>query len=103
MLQNNRPSHHAHKLIAETAVGMAHELYDTMMRDNQWYDLWKKQNPGLGAKALETRFVKKNQGKLLSAARHTLAGMLAHPIDEGLKTIIMEALMLDNTLIRGRH
>jgi hypothetical protein len=92
----------AHKLVAETAMAMAHELYDTLMSDNLWYEAWTAQNPGLGPKALEARFCAKNQQRLLPGARATLAGLLREPIDPGQKEVIMEALLLDATLRVGR-
>jgi|SRR5262245_43718880 len=98
----SRPSAHAHKLVHATAVAMAHELYDTMMHDNEWYRIWKLQNPELGAKELEERFVAKNLSRLLPQARATLAAMLRNPGNEHLKEEIYEALVLDATLIRGR-
>lgn len=97
-----RPSKHAHKLVYETAVGMAHELYDVVMLDDEWWKCWKQLNPGASPKELEARFVKKNLPKLLPQARATLAGMLRTCPDEELANEIYEALLLDNTLIRGR-
>lgn len=95
---------HAHKLVHETAVAMAHELYDTLMHDNRWYSRWKKQNPDLGPKALEARFVAKNTAKMLPQARATLAKMLGMSgYDEKTKETIYEALILDKQLQRGRH
>lgn len=99
---NGKKLVHAHPLVAETAVAMCHELYDVMMSDNLWYDLWKKKHPGLSPKGLENAFVKKNVNQILPQARATLAGMLAQPIDEGLKERIHEALCLDKTLVKGR-
>ena len=93
---------HCHKLIAETAQAMAHELYDTLMHNNQWYARWRKNNPGASAKALESRFVARNWGKLVPGARATLAGMLNGPTDQTLKEQIYEALLFDSTLTRGR-
>lgn len=101
-ISQNRPSSHAHRLVHETAVAMAHELYDTMMQDNAWYRIWKQSNPGLDKKALELRFVEKNLSRLLPQARATLAGMLRTTQDENMKEEIYEALVLDATLIRGR-
>jgi len=92
----------AHKLVYETAVSMAHELYDTMMSDNQWYGLWKAQFPGFSSKQLEGKFIARNIRMMLPQARATLAAMLARPIDPGLKDTIMEALLLDNSLKVGR-
>lgn len=82
---------------------MAHELYDTMMSDNQWYEIWKRKNPGKNAKALEKAFVDKNMGILLPQARSVLAGMLRNSMDPKLEAEIYEALTLDATLIRGRN
>lgn len=97
-----RPSSHAHWLVRNTAVEMAHELYDTMMTDNEWYKVWKKQNPGLDKSELETRFVERNLSQLLPQARATLAGMLRTTVDERLKEEIYQALILDATLVKGR-
>lgn len=97
-----RPSKHAHWLVRDTAVGMAHELYDHMMHDDLWYDLWKKRHPGKNAKALEQAFVDKNLSLLLPQARATLAQMLRNSMDPALEAEIYEALTLDATLIRGR-
>lgn len=93
---------HAHKLVHETAIAMAHALYDTMMQDNQWYEAWKKANPGKSSKELEVKFCNKNVKRLLPQARATLAQMLTTSTDEVLKESIYEALLLDNTLKRGR-
>jgi hypothetical protein len=97
-----RPSAHAHWLVRNTAVEMAHELYDTMMQDNEWYRTWKKQNPSLDREELETRFVERNLPRLLPQARATLAGMLTTSTDERLKEEIYQALILDATLVKGR-
>lgn len=97
-----RPSSHAHFLIKETAEAMAHELYDTMMSDNRWYDYWKAQNPGLDTKQLEDAFVRRNLSRLLPQARATLAQMLRGSNDDALKETIYDALLKDATLVRGR-
>lgn len=99
---SNRPSSHAHWMVRDTAVAMAHELYDTMMSDDKWYRMWKFQNPGLTAKALEQAFVDKNLGILLPQARATLAKMLRTSTDTKTQEAIYEALTLDATLVRGR-
>lgn len=98
----SRPSKHAHRLVKETAVAMAHELYDAMMRDDLWYDYWRNANPELGPKALEEKFVQRNLSKLIPQARATLAQMLRSSADPELQATIYDALLLDNTLIRGR-
>lgn len=93
----------AHRLIAETAKAMAHELYDTMMSDNEWYGVWKARWPGLSSKALEVKFVVLNTAKLLPGARELLVGMLTAPgTPEAMKTEIAEALIADASLTQGR-
>jgi len=99
---SNRPSSHVHKLVHQTAVEMAHQLYDHMMMDNRWYEQWKRANPGLSSRGLADRFVAKNLSKMVPQARATLAGMLRTCSDESIKEDIYEALLLDRTLIRGR-
>lgn len=93
---------HCHKMIAETAQSMAHELYDALMKKNGWYAVWKLTHSNMGPKALEAAFVKKTWPKLLGQARATLAGMLTGPLDEGLKEQILDALIKDNSLQVGR-
>jgi hypothetical protein len=94
---------HAHSLVLDTAKEMAFELYEHMMRDNEWYARLKELNPGLTPKQLSARFVLRIAPTLVEQARATLAGMLARPIDEKTKESIMNALLLDNTLVRGRR
>lgn len=100
--EDQRPTKHAHKLVHETAVAMAHELYDTMMQDDIWYGIWKQRNPGANKKKLEEVFVAKNLSGLLPQARATLAGMLRTTADETLRDQIYDALVLDATLLKGR-
>lgn len=99
----NRPSGHAHKLIAATAKAMAHELYDETMRNNEWHKWWKAQYPSDTPQQREARFVNKNAAKLLAAARAMLARRLDLSHDPVEKETIYQALLLDSTLIRGRH
>lgn len=94
---------HAHKLVAQTAREMCYELYDTLMGENVWYDEWKRQNSDTSdRRILELRFVRKNWARLLPVARAMLAQMLTGTTDEALKATIYDALLLDNTLKRGR-
>lgn len=93
---------HAHKLIADTAAEMAHECYDALMHRDDWYALWRSQNPGANAKVLEARWVRQHTKDFLAGARHILTGMLSKPIDDDLKEAIYKALVLDASLMRGR-
>lgn len=95
-------SAHCHKLVAEVAKAAAHELFDTMMMDQVLWDLWRKRFPGMASKRLEERFVGMYWGKCIPFARATLARLLSEPIDEAQKESIMDALVLDSTLVRGR-
>lgn len=98
----NRPSGHAHWRVYETAVEMGHQLYDTMMHDNEWYAYWKARWPDLTARELEVRFVAVNVKRLLPQARAMLAQIIATTPDPALKESCYEALCLDATLVRGR-
>jgi len=93
---------HAHFLVADTAKQMGHELFERAMQQNDWYELLKKKNPGADLQKLENQFVEKMWPTLVEEARATLVGMLRTPIDETSKERIMEALLLDNQLVRGR-
>jgi hypothetical protein len=93
---------HTHHQIAETAQAMAHELYDTVMENNQVREQWIKQNPECNAKELERRFVAKNWHKVVPAARATLAAMLSGPYDDAFKQKIHEVLVLDASLRHGK-
>lgn len=97
---------YAHKLVKETAVSMAHELYDVMMMDNAWWQAWQRQNPGVSRHGLEQRFVDKNLPLLVPQARVALAKCLqpgqVPGMDERQRDEIAAALMLDNMLISSR-
>lgn len=93
---------HCHWQIADTAKAMAHELYNTVMANNQVRDEWIRQNPECNSKELERRFVVKNWSKCIAAARSTLAAMLTGPYDPDLKEQIHTALVLDSSLRYGK-
>ena len=96
-----RPSGHAHTIVYETAVAMAHELYDTLMQRDDWYSLWKSwHEPGTSPADLEASFVKRNVPGLLAGARSILAASLRTCRDPALADSIAEALLLDATLAR---
>jgi hypothetical protein len=94
---------HCHEMIAETAKALAHEVYDALMQDQVSWKAWRGQNPGLGRKALEARFVAKYWGQSIPAARATLAAMLTGSLPDHLKDQIKDALILDATLISQRR
>lgn len=93
---------HAHKVVAEAANGLCNEVYDLLMLNNEIRAEWKRQHPGASEKGLRIAFLKRFVDLSIAPARATLAGMLAQPYDETLKESILEALVLDNTLKKGR-
>lgn len=92
-----------HKAIRKVAQEAAGQLYETLMADNVVFEEWKKQNPGLSEKALETRFITKNWGRCIEFARATLGSLLGRPdISDEVKREIHEVLVLDAQLRVGR-
>lgn len=88
-----------HIKVAEVAKAAAGELYDKMMGDNEFYEVWKKQNPDASPKQLEKRFIDKNWGKCLDFARQTLTMMLTRPeISEAMKEEIFDILEKDKSI-----
>ena len=95
---------HCHKMVAAVAKEAAGNLYEVVMGDNKVFEEWKRQNPDVTPKQLETRFVEKNWRKCLEFARATLATMLSSStISEKVKDEIVDALVKDNQLVRGRQ
>jgi hypothetical protein len=97
---------YAHKLVRDTAVSMAHELYDAMMMHDNWWKQWQEQNPGVSRHTLEQRFVNKNLPLLVPQARAALAkclqpGQVAGMTDKQ-RDEIAQALILDNQLVDSR-
>jgi hypothetical protein len=88
------------KKVAQAAAG---ELYETLMTDNRMFEAWKQSNPGLTPKQLETRFIAKNWQHCLEFARATLVALLKTELDSARAETIMEALVLDASLRRGRQ
>lgn len=98
------PDQHCHPLIRATAIEMAGELYDLMMKNNQQWAEWQRLHPELEGNLaqLEIRFLELKWPELLEDARATLAGMLAGPANEELKMTIHDALVKDNPLRLAR-
>lgn len=100
MKQQHKPQHYVppegtycHHLIAETAKALATRLYQhSVLRNNEFF----AQNRS------EKDFVAACWPSLIEEARSTLVDMLRGPYPEELKTQIHEAMVLDNTLTRGR-
>jgi len=92
-----------HAKVMEIAKAAAGELYESMMGNDSFYKLWKKQNPGASDKQLVQRFIDKNWGSCLEFARATLTEMLRRPdVAEEMKDEIMVILEQDYTLRHRR-
>lgn len=94
--------YHAHKLIRDTARGMAEVVYESIMKDNNIYANWKAMCPELEPDLARKRFVILLYPRLLEEARHTLAQMLDKSYPEVLKEQIHDALVKDNLFREGR-
>jgi len=93
---------HCHVQVAAVAKEATSELYETLMGDNLMYETWRKQHPGTSDKRLRQLFVDRNWPRCIPFARATLARLLTTPIDEKVKESIMEVLVKDASLVRGR-
>lgn len=96
------PDQHCHPMIRATAIEMAGELYDLMMKNNQQYAEWKRMHPELNIAQLEIRFLELKWPELIEDARTTLARILAGNAPEELKMQIHDALVKDNALRHAR-
>lgn len=99
------PGLNAHRLIAETAIEMANELFEIYARDNAVYKALRAQGE-VTEKDARRHFVSRIAPTVLEDARQTLTSMLGMPDDAvspGLKEEIYEALLLDNDLRARRH
>lgn len=94
---------HCHKKIRELAKEACALHYEMLMSSsNVVYKLWKIQHPNLNSARLQQAFVNRHWSKCIELARATLGALLREPIDEKTKEEIMQILVLDSTLIRGR-
>lgn len=95
---------HVHVQVKEVAVGLAHALFDELMSRNQIFHQFKEQHPGMTTKQMEEKFVLHLWPQLIDQARATMAGMLkSSAYSDEMKEDIMDSLVKDATLIRGRR
>lgn len=96
---------HAHQLVAQVARECANELYEAMMHDNAIRAAWVRRcGDGCSEPARRARFEAEYWPRCIGIARATLARLCANPtIAPERKEEIMEALVLDGTLMRGRR
>lgn len=91
-----------HVQVREVAKGIAGELYERLMGEDKFYQAWKRQNPEATAKELETRFIERNWGRCLQAARASLVATLKDPkVPEWMKEEVIDVLEKDQSL-RGK-
>lgn len=94
---------HAHFMVAESAREWTLALYEEVMSNNDVRAEWKRTHPGATEQGLQAAFVKKYLYCGIAPARATLTAALRGPYDDAFKMKIHEALVLDNTLVRGRN
>lgn len=91
-----------HKMLKSVAQGMAHEVYEELMRDNTRYAEWKALCPDLTPELSESMFVAQMWPHMVEQARLSLTHMLTTNIAESVKESISDALIKDNSL-RHHH
>lgn len=96
------PDQHTHPLIRATAIEMAGDLYDLMMKNNEQWNEWKRMHEGFSLAQLEIRFLELKWPELVEDARATLAGILGTNASEDLKATIYDALIKDQGLRMAR-
>lgn len=90
----------AHRLIAETAIEMAQELFELYAQENDFYRKMRA-NGQVSEKQARLVFVERVAPRLLEDARQQLTGMLGladDVVSPMLKEEIYEALLKDNDL-----
>jgi hypothetical protein len=93
----------AHRLVAETAVGLAQSCYEAWMGVNN--ELYRVMRRELTNKQIETVFIAKVAPTLLEEARLVLTDMLSMgdaEVPKSLKDEIAEALILDTDFRANR-
>lgn len=105
--KRRRRLQHVHPVVADAAVGIIMESYDALMHHNEHWAAFKRQFPDATSKELEQIYLEHNWGKGVEAARVTLARMLdpvnSPGLDDKARETIHEALVLDQSLMMGRH
>jgi hypothetical protein len=105
--KRNRRLAHVHPMVADVAVSIVMESYDSLMHHNEHWAAFKGQFPEANSKELEQIYLEHNWGKGVEAARMTLARMLdpsmSPGLDEKAREEIHEALVLDRSLMMGRR
>lgn len=103
-LPNFGPGLTAHRLVMEVAVGLAHELYEEVARNNATYRALRASGQ-ISDAASRLVFVERMAPRLLEDARQALADLLTQPdkvVSRKQKDEIADALILDTDLRANR-
>ena len=98
----HRRQAHVHGLVVETAKELCLALYEDSMKNNTLRENWKRKHPGMSEQGLIASWLRRYIRAHIPLARATLTTMLSGPYDDAYKERIYEALLLDNSLVRGR-
>lgn len=94
---------YCHALVRDTAKQLAGAIYETAMRDNENYMVWKKLCNDMEPAGMQAEWINLMWPRMLDDARATLAKMLGAPGNEHLKPAIHDALIKDaNLRAKGR-
>ena len=99
------PNMPVHKRVREIALAFAHEVFESWLT-NEKLDLWRQRFPelkGAGIEKLRAVFVAHTWPAFVDQAKNTMADLLTSPtLTDKQKDEIAEALILDNSLGRGK-
>ena len=101
--KRRRIDHHVHVDVVALARELTLKSYEALMSNNAIWAQWQEAHPGTSRQGLEAAYLRRYLAAHVAPARSMLAGMLAQPVDEGLKERIKDALIADNFLVRGRN
>jgi hypothetical protein len=89
-------------MVRETAREMAGAIFEEVMKDNERWKLWQELCPELTPSGGQKAYMDLAWPHLVEQARATLAQMLTGGLNDDLKELIANALILDNQL-RLKH
>ncbi len=102
-----RPTGHAHKLVLETARGMAEAMFEELIKKDGWLEMFARFFPPeerdrLTEDLMREAYVKKTAPHLLPEARAAIANSIPFLSTDELKAEAYDALLLDATLVKRR-
>lgn len=88
-----------HRQVADVAKALTGKLYESLMGNDAFWRLWRGQNPDVGRKELERRFIERNWPQCIGEARKALTMVLTSPdASEEMKERVMDVLEKDASL-----